>query len=200
MAPALLERLGFSRDERGALVSQPAAAAPSAPQQVSSAVTECGTGLGCFIEASRTGHLAKVDYTMAVDFFGLFLSNTDSLAIEGKGGDRLRFSDRTIQAVASVTEAIIKAAQDQGLSDAEIQKALSTAEGVAGLVASANTYVDPEMGQELSKSKESQQARVGTGKQRSFPQPDLTAMLERWQNGQYSSSDWDSAECTDIVP
>lgn len=175
------------------------AAAPLAPQQVSFNFTDCGTDLGCFIEASRTGALAKVDYTMAVDFLGLFISNTDTLAIGGRDGDRLLFSQKTLEVEAGVTEAMMEAAQDRGMSDADIKKAISTAMGVAELVESSRGYLDADKEKDLDEYRDGQQARVGTGKECKFPQPALTAMLEQWQKGQYSTSDWDMAECTDIT-
>ncbi|GEM_PF-6942396 len=170
-------------------------------QAQQSDVVDCGTDLGCFIEASRTGRLAKVDYTMAVDFFGMFLANTDALAIKGKDGDKLLFSQKTIAADAALTQAIVAAAKAKGMSDAEVLKALTTAEGIAELMQAANAnVVDPKVEQQLNSAKENQRARIGIGKECSFPQAALTAMLERWQKGRFSSSDWDPAECTDTRP
>lgn len=135
---------------------------------------------------------------MAVDFFGMFLANTDSLAIKGKDGDKLLFSQKTIAADAALTQAMVAAAQANGMSEADFKKALTTAKGVAELMQAAGTDADPTVEQQLKSAKENQQARIGTGKECSFPQPELTAMLERWQQGKYSSSDYDPGQCTNI--
>ncbi|MGE5482761.1 MAG: LolA family protein, partial [Bacteroidota bacterium] len=177
----------------------PTTLAVSPAGQGSSDPIDCGTELDCFIEASRTGRLAKVDYTMSMDFFGMFLANTDSLAIKGKDGDTLLFSQQTIAADAAPTEAIIKAAQAKGMSPADAQKALTTAKGVAELMQAASTHVDPEIEKQLNSAKESQRARTGLGKECRFPQPALTAMLERWRDGKFSSSDYDPGQCTDLT-
>lgn len=181
-----------------AVPTKPAASATSGPGQGASDVVDCGTDLGCFINASRASRLAKVDYTMVVDFFGMFLANTDSLAIKGKDGDKLLFSQKTIAADAALTEAMIKAAQAKGMSDADVQKALTTAKGVAELMQAASVNVDPKLEQQLKSAKENQRARIGTGKECKFPQPALTAMLERWQQGKFSSSDYDPGQCTNL--
>ena len=131
----------------------------------------CGTDLGCFIDATRSGRLAVVDYTMSLDFFGLLVSNTDKLAIEDKDGDNLLFSIRTIAATANMSDEMLKTARSKGTSDEQIQEA-------------------------LKKPREAQAARIGTGKRCRFPKEALASMLERWQKGHYSTSDWTPAvEC-----
>ena len=102
------------------VAASPAAASPTKPAATTpsaagmSNLADCGTDLGCFIEASRAGRLAKVDYTMAVDFFGMFLANTDTLAIKGKEGANLLFSQQTIAADATLSEAVVKTAHLTG--------------------------------------------------------------------------------------
>ncbi len=189
------------------VAASPAAASPTKPAATTpsaagmSNLADCGTDLGCFIEASRAGRLAKVDYTMAVDFFGMFLANTDTLAIKGKEGANLLFSQQTIAADATLSEAVVKTAQAKGMSEADLQTALTTAKGIAELIqaASASINLTPDAEKQLKAAKENQQARIGTGKECKFPQPALTAMLERWQKGQYSSSDYDPAQCSNVT-
>lgn len=136
---------------------------------------KCGADLGCFIDATRSGRFATVDYTMLVDFFGLYVSNTDTLTVEGTDGDDLLFSTRTIAATANMSDEILKAARSKGTSEEEIRQA-------------------------LKKPREAQASRIGTGKRCKFPREALIAMLERWRKGHYSSSDWTPAsECRDIV-
>jgi hypothetical protein len=174
------------------------AAAPSAPQQVSFSVTDCGSDFGCLVDASRRGAMAKLDNTMAVNFFGLFLSNTDAIEIKGREGDRLLFSQKTVQAVATGAEALVKAAESRGVSGAKLQQALTTAQGVAELVQAAESYLGTEDAEQLRDAREIQKARMGAGKECKFPQEALTAMLERWQQGRFSSTDWEPADCTDL--
>jgi hypothetical protein len=174
------------------------AAAPSAPQQVSFSVVDCGSDFGCLVDASRRGAMAKLDNTMAVNFFGLFLSNTDAIEIKGREGDRLLFSQKTVQAVATGAEALVKAAESRGISGAKLQQALTTAQGVAELVQAAESYLGTEDAEQLRDAREIQKARMGAGKECKFPQEALTSMLERWQQGRFSSTDWEPADCTDL--
>jgi hypothetical protein len=135
---------------------------------------------------------------MAVNFFGLFLSNTEAMEIKAREGDRLVFSQKTVQAVASAAEAVTRAAEERGMAGPELQQALTTARGVAELVEAAESHVGTEGAEELRDAREIQKARMGAGKECKFPQAALTAMLERWQQGRFSSTDWESAECIDI--
>jgi len=178
--------------------TKPAATTAASAPGLASNVTDCGTDLACFIQASRTGSLAKVNYTMAVDFFGMFLANTDALAIKGKDGDKLLFSQKTISADAAATQAMVTAAQAKGISDAGMAEVVRTGKGLWEVMQAASVGLSPEAEKQLSSARESQRARIGTGKECSFPQPALTVMLERWRDGKFSSSDYDPGQCTDL--
>lgn len=135
---------------------------------------------------------------MAVDFFGLFAANTDTLIIRGKEGDRLLYSQQTIAADASLTEQLVNAMRAKGIPDAEVAKMITTSAGIAELMKVPMTGLSADEEKSLNTAKESQRARIGAGQDCKFPQPALTAMLEKWKQGQFSSSDYDAAQCTDL--
>lgn len=175
------------------------AATPASTQQPASGAVDCGTDLSCFIEASRAGRVTTVSYTMAADFLGAFLANTDTLAVTGKDGAQLVFSQRTTAAEASVSQAVVDVAKAKGMTEADLQKALTTGTGIIDLMRAANATLSPDVAQRLISLQQTQKERIGTGKECKFPQQALTAMLERWQQGKFSSSDYDSGTCTDLI-
>ncbi|MGI5835452.1 MAG: hypothetical protein ACOX87_03030 [Chloroflexota bacterium] len=145
------------------------------PWEAQDGVTDCGTDLGCFIQASESGSQAKVDYTVSINFFGMLSSTTSLLEIHGREGDRLLFSSKIVRIEVDLSDDIKNEARATGKSDAEIQ-------------------------QEIEKMNADAQAAVGTGTQCRFPQPNLTATLKRWQNGEFSTEDFNPEYCTNIQP
>ncbi|MBI4319728.1 MAG: hypothetical protein HY675_14665 [Chloroflexi bacterium] len=144
--------------------------APRLPEDA----TDCGTDINCLIGASQGGVPAKLTFVVpALEIFGLTLSTTSLLAVEGADGDRIFFYQETIEAEVTVSDEAIAAMRGMGMPEANINAMIDSANADA-------------------------QRTVGTGKRCEFAEPDLTAMLQRWKEGEFSSSDWDSGTCMEF--
>ncbi|MCL4535940.1 MAG: hypothetical protein M1370_12370 [Bacteroidetes bacterium] len=150
----------------------PATATPTpVPVTIS---TDCGENMDCFIQASTDCTTASVTSTLTINFFGLLSTVVSLYEIRGIEADRCLFYYRTEDAYVKASDEIIEQMTAEGHTDEEIAAAEQEAT-------------------------DSMQSQVGLGRTCSFDTPDLTAMLQRWADGSFSTEDWAVAQCTEFA-
>jgi len=132
---------------------------------------DCGTDLGCLVEASRSCRPAIALQVSSLDFFGMQI--TSSTRHEIQGGDA-----QSCTLHVSIGEQSMRFSEDarqrmrgEGVSDAEIARQESAM---------------TQTGNELT----SMQATC------TFPTSELTALLSRWQQGTFSTNDLRATACS----
>lgn len=150
-------------------VSQPPPESEARPPEVK----DCGTDMDCFIAESERCSKAKMDYSMVMNFFGTVINTTSFMQVNGTENDRCLFYIRTesvdIKYDSNTTQALLDSGKTMEEIH-EIEKNLSEAA-------------------EASENKLDELCRFNSSS-------DLAAMLRLWQEGKFSSSDYDNAECT----
>ncbi len=150
------------------------AAAPN--QTVSfSGPADCGSDMRCLINSSETCAPAKAEVTTAVDFFGAIINTTSLYEINGTEEGRCVFHIKTEN---------LSFHYDQNMT----QKMLAS-----------NKTID-----QIHQSEQNQTAQMLSSSPMyddtcRFDQGDLTAMLQRWADGNFSSGDYSGAECSGKV-
>lgn len=136
---------------------------------------DCGTDFDCFIEASRDCNPAKITHTLGpLNIFGMLQTTTSSLEIKGLEADKCVLYTRTEKIDLKFSEEAIQGLLASGLTHEEIQ----------------------QKEQETNEQYDTFEGADGTCK---FAPNDLTAMLDRWKAGQFSSEDWAVAECEGVM-
>ncbi len=137
--------------------------------------TACGENLGCLIQAVEAGNPASATFTVPVDFFGMTMKATALLTTEGREGDLVLFTDKTIAVEVGISDEVRAGARAQGISEEEIDA-------------------------QVAQINQNAQSGVGTGQSCKFAPDDLKGMLERWRSGSFSTEDWSNAQCTPLQP
>lgn len=132
--------------------------------------TDCGTDFDCFIAASEDCSLASVTHEVTIDLFGMDLTTTSYYEIQGMDQDDCLFYIRTEEQHIEFSDDLVQSLLDSGYTEEEISQEEDDSNDAADLV----------------------EGKDGTCR---FDTADLTDMLTRWQEGSFSSDDWDVAEC-----
>ncbi|MBW2981045.1 hypothetical protein KY360_06535 [Candidatus Woesearchaeota archaeon] len=131
---------------------------------------DCDLDIDCFITASENCERASVTNTSVVNLFGMLQETTNYLEIKGIELNKCVFYHRIVEMNVTFTEVFIQNMLDQGSTQEEIDQSL----------------------QQANDDADSLEGLDGTCR---FDQADLTAMLNRWKEGNYASSDYNVAEC-----
>jgi len=151
-----------------------AAEQPGQPQNTPG-LQDCKTNIDCFIQKSITCAPAKMTYTSEITMFDVVSSTTSNLEIAGLDGGKCVFKTKTTGSTVRYGEGMVQQMLEQGLTRSEISQSEAEAAHQAALaIGSENTCL--------------------------FNMPALSAMLERWKAGSYSTNDFSSATCNSTMP
>lgn len=148
---------------------------PPAPTQepLPSGPKECGVDFDCFIAAAASCEPASVTWAYDLDFFGAITSTILYQEIKGFDGDRCVYYQRTDSVEVSYSDEMVQQMIDNGLTEEQIEEQRSLAEEAAQQAGYDDTCL------------------ISTN--------DLVALLTRWQQGTFSTEDYDTAECSGKV-
>ena len=161
--------LGLQYKYIGCCLSEPSG--QSSEQITEDESTDCKTDLDCFIKASESCNQAKVTYAETTNVFGIVQTTTLFFEIKGIEEDKCILYIRDEK-------------NDLKLSDETIQQMLAggaTQERIQEQEQRVNEYADLVEGID------------GLCK---FNTNDLTSMLDKWKAGNFSTDDWNVAECS----
>ncbi|MBW2990998.1 hypothetical protein KY348_04815 [Candidatus Woesearchaeota archaeon] len=131
---------------------------------------DCRKDFDCFIEASENCELAEVTHIASIDFLGVTTTSTTLMEIQGMDEDKCVYYQKTKSISVEFSEELKQQMRDGGATEEEINQA------------------------EQDANENAQQA-VGERKTCKFDTSDLTALLEEWDAGNFSTEDFDVAEC-----
>ena len=146
-------------------------ATPQNPVQKAAEPLDCGSSLGCLADASKECKPAKAISNTTADFLGMIVSSSSYLEIKSTEGGKCPLYVRTEDSSVKLGDATVVSALAKGVSMEEIRK---------------------------QEAESTQQARLAVGMDGTckFNTGDLTALLNRWKAGSYSSSDYAGADCS----
>lgn len=130
---------------------------------------DCGYDFDCFIEKASTCNPVMGVFIAPVDMFGVLITTTSFVEIKGLEESKCVFYIRTEDVKMEYSEELIQQMLDGGLTEEEIEQQRQLAE--------------------------EQAQQVGLDDTCRFNTSDLEALLRRWQQGNFSSEDYDVAEC-----
>ncbi len=130
----------------------------------------CGEDTACFLQAAASCSPANVTWTTELDMMGMLTTSRTLIEIRGQEGDRCLLYVRTEGGSVTFTPELIDRLRASGLTDEQIA----------------------EQQQQANLSIESTQGLEGTCR---MAPSDLVAMLSRWQEGRFSTEDWEPGEC-----
>ena len=147
-------------------------ASPSNPPQQASGPIDCGVDMDCFIRASSTCQVANVTRNLTVDSFGMLMSATTYMEIRNapEAGKCMLYS-LSMDSSAKFSDSTVVAALAKGISMDEIRK------------------------QEAESTKQAR-AAIGLSGTCKYGAAELSALLNKWKAGQFSSSDYSGADCS----
>ncbi len=132
---------------------------------------DCGQDLACLIEAAQTCRPATGQYVLDLDIFGAQVHTVTQFDIHGPTDDgQCAFEVATVEVGVQFSEDARQQMQASGMSDQEIE-------------------AQRQMMEEQQRENGPSGSCVGRGE-------DLAAMLQRWQEGSFSASDWEPFTCT----
>lgn len=130
---------------------------------------DCETDLGCFYNSLSSCQESSLDYSQSLDMMGAEMSSTLHLEVLGPLNDACRFSVVTDEVKVSFSDEAVQQLLDAGQSGEEIEA------------------------QRLAM--EQSQASASFDEICSGNPEDLTQVLQRWEQGQFSMADWDPFSC-----
>jgi hypothetical protein len=139
-------------------------------KNASSKMIDCKSNLSCFVEKSINCTPSTVQYTATINLFGMNTTGTSLMKIRGLEEGKCEFYIKNKNIKIKFTDELVQALMKENLTEKEVKK----------LEIKANNNARREKGKE------------GVCK---FDTPDLTTMLTKWNNGQFSSTDFYLAEC-----
>lgn len=167
-----------SATETAEILKQPEAEEPKIEAKPSSTgTTDCGTDLGCFINASKSCQPTKVSHTFPINLFGMQQTTKAYYELKGSEADKCLFFIRNEKIDMKVTDDAAQQMLKSGVTKEQIR-------------------AQEEQSNQLSDKLE---GRDGTCK---FDTADLTDMLTRWKGGNFAFStdpkegDFKNAECS----
>lgn len=149
-------------------------------------ITDCGSNVfsvetmenmpnfDCFIEASESCTPAKLLNTFTLDFFGMLTTSTTFREIKGFEAGKCIYYEVIESGSIEYTDEIIQRMLDSGSTQEEIDE-------------------------QENISNQSAQETIDLEKTCKFNQEDLTTLLNNEKDGNFSSSDWNVAECENIM-
>ncbi len=166
--PEEIERPGDSQDEMspdGQLEEKEG----TGIQQYSGPLTAC-RDFNCFIEESRDCSPANFTHRPSVGIFGINQTTTSYLEIRGEEEGRCVLYIRTEEVELEFTEPLVEQMLNSGLTEEQVE-------------------------QQEQESRE--QAKMSEGREGlcRFETEDITSMLTRWKDGNFSTEDYEVAEC-----
>ncbi len=133
-------------------------------------VADCGTDFDCFINASLNCSLANVNYTSNNNLEGIIFTSTTLMELKGIQETKCVYYQKTESNSAEFSNESVQELLDANLTQENIN-------------------------QQKQIINESAQEIVGLEKICKFNTENLIAMLQRWKQGNFSTDDWDVAEC-----
>ena len=155
---------------------------PNVQQSCTPQIIDCGSNTqsqetvgnqpnyNCFIEASENCEPSKLLNTVSIEIFGMLSTSTTYMELKGIESSKCVYYQRTESNSVEFTEEMVQQMLDGGATQEEI-------------------------GQQEQTANDSAQQTVGLEKTCKFNTNDLTDMLNRWEEGSFSTEDWDVAEC-----
>jgi len=139
-------------------------------KSVSPAIIDYGTDFDSFIQAAENCTPARVLFTSTLNLLGVLTTSTVLLEIKGIEMNKCIFYQKTQDINVQYSEELVQQLLDSGMNLEEIEQ----------LEQNANQHA---------------QESIGTEKICKFDTEDLTAMLNRWKQGNFSTEDWEVAQC-----
>jgi len=130
---------------------------------------DCGTDLDCFYDSLGSCQKSSLDYYQSLNMMGAEISTTLHLEILGPLDDTCEFSVITDEVKISFSDEAVQQLLDSGQSEEDIEA------------------------QRLAM--EQSQASAGFDEICSGNPEDLIQTLQRWEQGQFSMTDWDPFSC-----
>ena len=155
---------------------------PTEQQSCTQQIIDCGSNtqsqetvgdqpnFNCFINASENCEPSKLLNTVSVEIFGMLSTSTTYVELRGVEAGKCIYYQRTESNSVEFTDMMVQQMLDSGATQEEIDQQEQTAN-------------------------DSAQQTVGLEKTCKFNTEDLTAMLNRWEEGSFSTEDWNVAEC-----
>ncbi len=137
---------------------------------------DCGTDMDCFISNAEDCSKSKMDYTVAMEFFGTVINTTSFMQINGTVNEKCIFQIRTERINVHYDKNTTQQLLDSGKTMEEIKESELN---LTLNAASSGNKID-----EVCKFDSSE---------------DLASMLKEWQAGNFSTSDYENAECMGLA-
>jgi hypothetical protein len=155
---------------------------PTEQQSCTSQIIDCGSNtqsqetignqpnFDCFVDASENCEPSKLLNTVSVEIFGMLGTSTAYMELKGLEAGKCVYYQRTESNSVEFTDEMVQQMLDGGATQEEIN-------------------------QQEQIANDSAQQTIGLEKTCKFSTGDLTAMLNRWKEGNLSTEDWNVAEC-----
>ena len=139
-------------------------------------ILDCGEDFACFIEAAEYCGPVTTTYTQTIDIFGFLETAVSQLSVEGyDNNDNCIFTLTYLDFFMEFTQNLIDQLLNAGLTEEEIEQQRQESEQLL-----QDTFI----------------GETGT----CYIHPaDLNDLLDRWNQGQYSTEDFDGFTCTGIL-
>jgi len=155
---------------------------PTTTQSCTPKIIDCGnntqsqetmgdqSNYDCFIDASKNCEPSKLLNTVSINIFGMLGTSITYMELKGIESGKCVYYQRIESNSVEFTEELVQQMLDNGTTQEEIDQREQTAN-------------------------DSAQQTVGLEKTCKFNTTDLTDMLNRWEEGNFSTEDWAVAEC-----
>lgn len=130
----------------------------------------CADDFNCFISASEDCEMAEVEHTTTIDFLGLLITTVNYLELRGFEEGKCVYYQRAVDQEIVYSEELVAQMLESGMTQEEIDLQLQESNDAADMV-------------------------EGLDGSCRFEQEDLTNMLKRWSSQEFSTDDFNVAEC-----
>jgi hypothetical protein len=139
-----------------------------------SSVKDCGEDMQCFIEAGENCKPAKMVFPVEFEMMGVIITTTTYQEIIGPVDDLCEVKFRTEEVKVEYTDEAIDQMLGMGLTQEQIDEQ----------IAATQEQVSSQEGLD-------EICRVDTDQ--------LTAVMEQWSSGTFSTDDWEGMDCDPVV-
>lgn len=140
-------------------------------KQVKPTTKDCKNDFSCFTSASETCTPAKVNYKTTANIFGVLLETDNSYELKKSDAGKCIFSLKTNNINLKYSDELLKRMKDGGATKEQID-------------------------QQLQQTKDQYKPFIGKEGSCMGDSNVISSLLKRWEQGTFSTSDWDNLDCT----
>ncbi len=139
--------------------------------QPTTQIKDCNDDFGCFVLASETCTPAKVNNKITTNIFGVLQETDSDYELKRSDAGKCIFSLKTNHINLRYSEELLKMMKDGGVPQEQID-------------------------QQLQQTKDQYKTFIGKEGNCGGDSTVISSMLKRWEQGTFSTSDWDNLECS----